>query len=138
MKNHLLVGLAVVALVCAAALPSSIASPKVADNLILKAPEGVKMTKAPVPFPHKLHVDAKIDCFVCHHTAKTEAEITGCSVEGCHSDASKAAKKDPKGFYQAWHSKKNLASCVACHKKEKKADKAFTGPVSCKDCHPKK
>ncbi|QJB56477.1 cytochrome c3 family protein [Pseudodesulfovibrio sp. zrk46] len=137
MKKSLMISLMVAALVCVFALPAVIAGNAPADTMVLKAPAGAKMTKAPVDFTHKKHAeDYKIDCMVCHHKATDKNAITGCSVEGCHADASKAAKKDPKGFYQAWHSKKSDASCVACHKKEKKAGKKV--PVACKECHPKK
>jgi len=138
MKKSLMISLMVAALVCVFALPAVIAGNAPADTMVLKAPEGVKMTKAAVDFTHKKHAeDYKIDCMVCHHKAESKDAITGCSVEGCHTDASKAAKKDPKGFYQAWHSKKAPASCLGCHKAEKKAGKKDI-PVSCKSCHPKK
>ncbi len=137
MKKSLMISLMVAALVCVFALPAVIAGNTPADNMVLKAPEGVKMSKAPVAFPHKMHEDKKIDCMVCHHKATDKAAITGCSVEGCHTDASKAAKKDKKGFYQAFHSKKSKASCLGCHKMEKKAGNK-KAPVGCKDCHPKK
>ncbi|WP_319470765.1 cytochrome c3 family protein [uncultured Pseudodesulfovibrio sp.] len=137
MKKSLIISLMVAALVCVFALPAVIAGNAPADNMVLKAPEGVKMTKAPVDFSHKGHEGYGIDCMVCHHKAASKDAITGCTAEGCHVDASKAAKKDPKGFYQAWHSKKADASCLGCHKKEKKAGKKDI-PVSCKSCHPKK
>jgi len=137
MKKSLMISLMVAALVCVFALPAVIAGNAPADNMVLKAPEGVKMTKAAVDFPHKAHEGAGIDCMVCHHKATDKNAITGCSVEGCHTDASKAAKKDPKGFYQAWHSKKNEASCLGCHKMKKKEGNTKV-PVACKACHPKK
>jgi len=135
MKKSLMISLMVAALVCVFALPAVIAGNAPADNMVLKAPEGVDMKKSPVDFPHKQHVDAKVDCMTCHHTAESQDAIGGCSVEGCHTDASKGAKRDPKGFYQAFHSKKSDASCLGCHKKLKKEGKEV--PVSCKDCHPK-
>lgn len=135
MKKSLIVSLMVAALVCVFALPAVVAGNAPADNMVLKAPEGVKMTKPEVAFPHKAHETAGIDCMTCHHKATDKNAIKGCAVEGCHMDASKAAKKDPKGFYQAWHSKKSDASCLGCHKKLKKEGKKV--PVSCKDCHPK-
>ncbi len=131
-----MISLMVAALVCVFALPAVIAGNAPADVITMKAPEGQKMTKAPVDFPHKQHVDAKIDCMVCHHKDTDKNAIKGCASEGCHVDASKGAKKDPKGFYQAFHSKKSDASCLACHKKEKKAGKKV--PVACKECHPQK
>lgn len=132
MKKSLIISLMVAALVCAFALPSVIAGNAAPDNIVMKAPNGEKMTKAPVDFPHKAHVDNGLDCMTCHHKATDKNAITGCSVEGCHTNTDKKAKKDPKGFYAAFHAKKSEASCLGCHKKLKK------GPKGCKDCHPKK
>jgi len=136
MKKSLIISLMAAALVCVFALPAVIAGNAAPDQITMKAPEGVKMTKSPVDFPHKMHVDGGIDCMVCHHKAENKDAIKGCAVDGCHMDASKAAKKDPKGFYQAFHNKKSKASCLGCHKAEKKAGKK--APVGCKECHPKK
>lgn len=136
MKKSLIICLMVVALVCVFSLPAVIASNAAPDAITMTAPEGAKATKAPVDFPHKLHADAGIDCMVCHHKAASADAIKGCSVEGCHTDASKGAKKDPKGFYAAFHSKKAENSCLGCHKAAKKDGKSV--PTSCKDCHPKK
>lgn len=137
MKKSLMISLMVAALVCVFALPAVIAGNTAPDTVVMKAPDGQKMRKTPVTFPHKAHVDTGIDCMTCHHKATDKNAIKSCSVEGCHNDASRAAKRDPKGFYKAFHSKKMDASCVACHKKEKKAGKKNV-PTSCKSCHPKK
>ncbi|MBG0790536.1 MAG: cytochrome c3 family protein [Desulfovibrionaceae bacterium] len=136
MKKSLLISLMVAALVCVFALPTVFAGPAAPDVITMSVPEGVKATKTPVTLSHKKHeAEYGIDCLVCHHKATSKDDIKGCASEGCHTDASKAAKKDPKGFYKAFHAKAD-ASCLGCHKKEKKAGKA--APVSCKDCHPKK
>lgn len=136
MKKSLMISLMVAALVCAFALPSVIAGNTPAPEMVLKAPAGAKMTKTPVAFPHKKHEDAGLDCLTCHHKAASKDAIVGCAVEGCHTNTDKKAKKDPKGFYAAFHSKKSDASCLGCHKKLKKEGKKV--PVACKDCHPKK
>nr|WP_321259542.1 cytochrome c3 family protein [uncultured Pseudodesulfovibrio sp.] len=136
MKKSLIISLMVVALVCVFALPAVIAGNAAPDQITMTAPEGVKATKTAVEFPHKKHSELGIDCMVCHHKAESKEAVKSCASEGCHVDASKAAKKDPKGFYQAFHNKKSKASCLGCHKVEKKAGKA--APVGCKDCHPKK
>ena len=128
MKRTLLISLMCAALVCVFALPSLWAVDAPGGEIILKAPAGAKATKAPVAFTHANH---KQDCKVCHHKWDGSGAVKGCSAEGCHVDASKAAKKDPKGFYQAWHAK-GSKSCVGCHKTEKK------GPTKCTECHPKK
>ena len=133
MKKSLMICLMVAALVCVFALPAVIAGAAAPDSITMKAPNDQKMTKPAVVFPHKMHADSGIDCLVCHHKDTSKDAIKSCVAEGCHVDASKGAKKDPKGFYQAFHSKASDASCLACHKKEKKAGKA--APVGCKDCH---
>ena len=133
MKKSLMICLMVGALVCIFALPAVIAGAAVPDSVTMKATEGSPMTKPAVVFPHKKHADGGIDCLVCHHKSESKEAVTGCAVEGCHVDNSKEAKKDPKGFYQAFHGKDSDASCMSCHKKEKKAGKA--APVACKDCH---
>ncbi|QGY39122.1 cytochrome C [Pseudodesulfovibrio cashew] len=135
MKKVLLISLMVAALVCAFALPSVIAGNAPADEMTLEVPAGAKATKTAVAFPHKKHADAGLDCLTCHHKAASKDAVKGCASEGCHVDASKAAKKEPTGFYQAFHSKKSDASCLGCHKKMKKEGKNV--PVACKDCHPK-
>jgi len=135
MKKSLIISLMVAALVCVFCLPVVIAANAPADTITIEVPAGAKATKTPVTFPHKKHVDDGVDCLVCHHKATSKDDVKGCASEGCHTDASKAAKREPTGFYAAFHSKKSEASCLACHKKEKKAGKA--APVSCKQCHPK-
>lgn len=133
MKKTLLISMVTAALVCAFALPSLYAVDAPGD-MVLKAPAGAKMTKAPVDFSHKGH--AAIDCAKCHHTWDGKAEVKKCSAEGCHVDTSKKGKKKPTSFYSAFHAKSDM-SCVGCHKALKKAKKA-TGPTKCGDCHPKK
>lgn len=129
MKKSFLISLMVAALVCAFALPNVMAGKEVPADMVLKAPEGMKAKKTPVQFSHGKHsAEYKIDCMTCHHKAKSEADIKGCAVAGCHDQP---GKKESNAFYAAYHSKKSDASCVACHKKMKK------GPKSCKECHPK-
>ena len=135
MKKSLMICLMVAALVCVFALPAVIAGNMAADVITIEVPAGATATKTAVTFPHKKHVDNGLDCLVCHHKATSKDDAKSCASEGCHTDVSKAAKKDPTGYYSAFHSKKSGASCLACHKKEKKAGKAV--PVGCKDCHPK-
>ncbi|NDV19676.1 cytochrome C [Pseudodesulfovibrio sp. JC047] len=137
MKKSLMISLMVVALVCVFALPAVIAGNAAPDQITITAPEGVKATKTPVDFPHKMHADSGIDCLVCHHKDESKDAVKSCAAEGCHVDASKAAKKKPEGFYQAFHNKKSKTSCLGCHKAEKKAGNK-KAPVSCKACHPKK
>ncbi|MBI9081574.1 MAG: cytochrome c3 family protein [Pseudodesulfovibrio sp.] len=137
MKKSLIISLMVAALVCVFALPAVIAGNTAPDTITMKAPEGAKMTKPAVVFPHKGHVDSGLDCLTCHHKAASKDAVKGCASEGCHVDASKAAKKDPKGFYQAFHSKSSDSSCLACHKKTKTSKAGKKLPVACKVCHAK-
>ncbi|KAB1442762.1 cytochrome c3 family protein [Pseudodesulfovibrio senegalensis] len=129
MKKALLTSLVVAALVCAFALPNLSAATKAPADMVLKAPEGMKMKKTPVAFPHGKHEALLKDCKVCHHTYEGSGDVKGCSSAGCHDQAS---KKEKMSFYKAFHDKKSKVSCLGCHKAEKK------GPKSCKDCHPKK
>ncbi len=137
MKKSLIISLMVAALVCVFALPAVIAGNAAPDTVTMKAPEGARMTKPAVVFPHKAHADNGLDCMTCHHKAKSKDAVKACASEGCHTDASKGAKKDPKGFYAAFHSKKSEASCLGCHKKTKKSKAGKKLPVSCKVCHAK-
>ena len=74
--------------------------------------------KAGVSLDHAKH-SGSIDCFKCHHTAKTKADIKSCFE--CHgADADAPSVKD------AFH-----GSCRDCHKAEGK------GPTRCNDCHAK-
>ena len=133
MKKSLMISLMVAALVCVFALPVVIAGAAAPDTITMQVPAGAEATKAAVTFAHKKHVDRGLDCLVCHHKAASKDDAKSCASEGCHSDASKAAKKEPTGYYSAFHSKAGTASCLACHKTEKKAGK--NPPVGCKDCH---
>ena len=75
-----------------------------------------KDKKVGVSFDHAKHA-ADIDCFKCHHSAKTKEEIKSCFE--CHgADAAAPSVKD------AFHN-----SCKACHKDGAK------GPTKCKECH---
>jgi len=98
------------------------------------APESVtidacKTKKPAVAFPHKKHVDAKVECSKCHHTQKdlkatTVTEVKKCSA--CHLDP-----KDKAPSCKEMSQKKNPyhVNCVGCHKEAKK------GPTKCKECH---
>ena len=128
MKKSMFMTLLCALLVCAFAVPSLYAVDAPGD-MMLKAPAGAKMKKAPVAFSHGGgHKD--IDCTVCHHTWDGKSAVKSCAAEGCHTDMKD--KKGPASFYKAFHDKKSKASCVGCHKIEKK------GPKKCAECHPKK
>jgi len=133
MKKSLFVALVCAALVGAFVLPNLYAV-DVPDDMLLKAPAGVKMKKAPVPFSHK-GAHKGIECTKCHHTWDGKSPIKKCTDAGCH-DIAKAKGKDRKSikyFYTAYHK-----LCMkGCHKELKKAGKK-TGPTSCNGCHPKK
>lgn len=128
MRKSLIVGLVSAALMCLMAAPAVFAVDAPAD-MVLKAPEGAKVTKAPVAFSHQTgHAD--IDCKTCHHTWDGSSEVQPCSTSGCHDNVK--SKRGEDSFYAAFHDRKSVHSCVGCHKKEKK------GPKRCTECHPKK
>lgn len=118
-----------VSLLCAALLGAFVVPAFTADAptgpVTFKVPDAVTKTKTMAPFTHDNH---KQDCVVCHHTWDGSAEIQSCSSAGCHDQD---GKKGENSYYGAFHDRKAEASCVGCHKAEKK------GPKSCKDCHPK-
>jgi len=94
--------------------------------------DACKKKKAAVVFPHKKHVDAKLECAKCHHTQKdlkagADVEVKKCS--SCHLTPEKP--ETPKCTETS--SKKNPfhISCTGCHKEQKK------GPTKCKECHKK-
>lgn len=128
MKKTFLISLVVAALVCAFALPNLSAATKAPADMVLKAPEGMKMKKSPVAFPHAKHEEMLKDCKACHHTYEGSGDVKSCAYEGCHDQP---GKKGETAFYKAFHAR-DKRSCVGCHKAEKK------GPKSCKQCHPKK
>ena len=126
MKKVILMSLMVVALMCAMVL--SAAAADAPADMVLKAPEGMKATKAEVAFAHGKHAaEYGIKCLTCHHKAADEASIKGCAIAGCHDQP---GKKEANAFYVAFHGKSD-SSCVGCHKTMAK------GPKSCKECHPK-
>ncbi len=125
MRKSLIVSLVSAALVCLMAIPAAFAVDAPAD-MVMKAPGGATMTKAPVAFSHKGH--ATVECKDCHHKWDGAGAIQPCSASGCHTDM--ASKKGDASFYAAFHSKDDK-SCVGCHKKDKK------GPTKCTECHPK-
>ncbi|MFW5490616.1 MAG: cytochrome c3 family protein [Desulfovibrio sp.] len=126
MRKSLLVSLISAAIVCLFAVPAVFAVDAPAD-MVIKAPAGAKVTKAPVAFSHKGH--ASMDCKTCHHKWDGAGAIQPCQASGCHANA--AAKKGDDSFYMAFHERKSEKSCVGCHKSMKK------GPTKCTECHPK-
>jgi hypothetical protein len=127
MKKTLFVGFLVAALFGLFCLPALYAADAPAD-LVIKAPEGMKATKAPVKFSHANH---KQDCKVCHHKWDGAGNPKACASAGCHDSVDAKDKKSDKSFYRAYHDMKSAKSCLGCHKAEKK------GPTKCTECHPK-
>ncbi len=80
-----------------------------------------------VTFPHKKHIDQKIDCLKCHHTWK-KGETSGKLCVDCHK--AKAEGKTPS-MKDAAHK-----DCKGCHEELKKANKP-AGPTGCTQCHKK-
>lgn len=92
--------------------------------------DGAKNKKPAVQFPHKIHSD-QYKCQQCHHTWDGKNTPPKCT--DCHT--LKGKDKAPKAFI-AFHKGNPDRSCVACHKKLKKAGKK-TGPTKCSACHKK-
>ena len=119
----------------ASAKPSPAAPLTPPDPMVLSAPEGVAMKQAPVSFSHKRH--SAQECTACHHMWDGKGAIGGCMDPGCHDLADARTpqeKKDPTWFYNAFHARGSLISCVGCHGEMRKAGQA-TGPIGCQECH---
>jgi protein-arginine kinase activator protein McsA len=80
-----------------------------------------------VTFPHKKHVDMKLDCMKCHHTWK-KGETSGKLCVDCHKDKAEGKALSAK---DAFHK-----DCKGCHDEAKKANKP-AGPTGCTQCHKK-
>lgn len=94
---------------------------------------------APIMFEHhERHLGLKDGCVACHHKWDGAGAITGCRVEGCHSDISKENKRQPTSYDSAFHSKGTTNSCVGCHKEMLKSGEGPKAPQKCNDCHSKK
>lgn len=114
MRRKLLIVVIAVAVAMAFGASMAVAGDPPGQVMIEKG----KDKKPGVNFDHAKHA-ASIDCFKCHHTAKSKEEVKDCFE--CHGkDASAPSVKD------AFHK-----SCTACHRSEKK------GPTKCNDCHAK-
>ncbi len=108
------------------------------DTVEMKFP-GEKAKYAPIIFEHhERHLAVENSCESCHHKWDGAAEVTGCRVEGCHADFSKANKREPTSYDWAFHTKKSTNSCVGCHSALLKANPEFKGPKKCNACHSKK
>lgn len=123
--------LALVLLGAAFALPlSAMDAPK--DPITIVMPEGGKVTKPSVVFPHVAH--GALDCMACHHKWDGKAEVKACKSAGCHDDVT--TKRGERSYYQAYHMK-GMQSCLGCHKQMKREGAEKYGPTKCQDCHVK-
>ncbi|MEG6506287.1 cytochrome c3 family protein [Nitratidesulfovibrio sp. 1201_IL3209] len=100
-------------------------------------PQGAKLAKPRVPFPHEAHTPT-VDCGTCHHKGYVDGGPMKCTSAGCHDvvvDAETGTpqeRADPRYFRNAFHGEG--PSCNACHARLLAAGKA-AGPVECRDCH---
>jgi len=120
-------------------------------TIIIKAPEGVKMKRAEVAFPHSTHFNYK--CQECHHKWDGTSQIPSCTASKCHDlmkSPAKAANANPDSdldvrYYKTAYHK----GCIGCHKAIKAKNKTLstsnrtikknlqkTGPTGCVKCHP--
>jgi hypothetical protein len=93
------------------------------------------MKQAPVSFSHGSHSD--LECTACHHMWDGKGDIGGCMDQGCHDlvqAVTPQERRDPLYFYNAFHARTSLISCVGCHSDGRKAGLP-TGPVGCQECH---
>ncbi|ACV68554.1 cytochrome c3 family protein [Desulfohalobium retbaense] len=80
---------------------------------------------SPVDFDHELHLTTGA-CTDCHHMYEQTGTYQPCS--NCHEPKVDAAS--PKmSLFNAYHNRKNIASCVGCHTEMQ------VGPTGCRDCH---
>lgn len=141
MKKSMLLSLICAALLCLVAAPMLSAADAPGDDLVIKAPEGMKVKdkgdkpgtlQKAVPFAHSKH--ATVECKDCHHTMEADGAIKKCTSSGCHDSLEARTKdnaKDVKLVENAYHTQ-----CLDCHKKLKKESKT-TGPTACGKCHTK-
>lgn len=141
MKKSLLFSLLCAAFLCLVAAPMLSAADAPGDDLVIKAPEGMKVKEKggqpgklqkAVSFPHSKH--AAVECKECHHTMDKDGAIKKCTTSGCHDSLEAKDKdnaKDVKLVENAFHNQ-----CLECHKKLKKENKP-TGPSACGKCHTK-
>lgn len=138
MKRLFIIFLACAVLVSVAATAFAVAPAAPTDLVEMKFP-GEKNKYSPIMFEHHdRHLAVEGSCVSCHHKWDGASAITGCRVEGCHSDFSRANKKTPESYDSAFHFKKTTRSCVGCHSAQLKVNKEFKGPKKCNGCHTKK
>lgn len=80
---------------------------------------------SPVDFDHELHL-ATGSCTDCHHMYEETGTYQPCS--NCHEPKVDAASP-AMSLYNAYHNRKEIASCVGCHTQMQ------AGPTGCRDCH---
>jgi hypothetical protein len=128
---------------CGLALVTVLASTAVYAATAKDAPEKItlddcKSKKAAVEFPHKAHIDAKLECKTCHHnqeslTATSTEEVKTCG--SCHITPEKA--ETPVCSEMGLKKNPFHITCINCHKEELAKKPDFKGPTKCDQCHPK-
>lgn len=123
-----MIGLTVVATLLSlslVSLGSAQNTPKFSDSIEVKSticyplefsfkrPETQKTNFARVSFSHGDH--GAVACQTCHHTWDGKGQIESCSTKGCH-DAMKD-RHDKMGYFQAFHNRDSVSSCLGCHAK---------------------
>lgn len=128
-----------VTLVLSVAAAAFAATPPAPEAAVEMKFPGEKNKYAPIMFEHHdRHLAVEGSCVTCHHKWDGKSDITGCRVEGCHSDFSKANRKQPTSYDYAFHARKAANSCVGCHSATLKANPSSPAPKKCNDCHSKK
>lgn len=130
MKRLLLIVCVLAAFVGLALPLHAMDAPK--ESIKMMMPEGGKVTKPAVNFPHAAH--EALECVACHHKWDGKADVKACKSAGCHDDVT--TKRGETSYYLAYH-KPGKQSCLGCHKALKKEKAEKYGPTKCKGCHVK-
>lgn len=139
MKRLSILFLALVLTASFAAAAYAVAMPDAPKTAVEMKFPGDSNKYAPIMFEHHdRHLAVEGSCATCHHQWDGKSAITGCRVDGCHSDFSRENKKQPTSYDSAFHARKAANSCVGCHTAALKANPSSVAPKKCNDCHSKK
>lgn len=104
---------------------------------IMKKPIELKASNSPrfnVTFNHSSHRNTP--CQTCHHEEGSGGLYVPCTE--CHNEPG-PGKTDPTSTYMAFHSRSSTRSCLGCHTKLFREDKATYGKfINCRPCHLKR
>ncbi len=138
MKRFTMLALICMVMALGLAAASAMAADAPSEAIEMKYPDDSNKY-APIMFEHHAkHLGLADGCKACHHKWDGAGAIQGCRVDGCHTDTSKEAKKEPTSYDSAFHARNAANSCVGCHSAQAKANPDCKAPTKCNDCHSKK